>query len=219
VPFLRFSRDKRGYEHVYLVHAHNRRGKPTRPRVLYWYRTPPGIKVGRQPFDEEVQRTLEAQNPGVIFDWKAIIATPMPPPETEHWRERRRVERAAKQAQRADDEEVEAPLLPSQAVEIELAEVAFPAIEAEAEVIAASDAVPVTIAPVEDSIALRPQHPASDVVPRKRRRRGGRRRHGRSELTGAPLERLEGVAAIKPIQQPVEPIDPIDPFEPDEPTD
>jgi len=35
----------------------------------------------------------------------SIIATPNPPPaENEQWRERRRAERAAKQAQRADEE-------------------------------------------------------------------------------------------------------------------
>ena len=68
--FLRFSRDKRGYEHFYLVQpTTNRRGK-TRARILYWFRTPPGVRVGRLPFDADVQRTIEAQNPGVTFDWK-----------------------------------------------------------------------------------------------------------------------------------------------------
>ena len=58
MAFLRFTRDKRGYEHFYLVEAStNRRGK-TRARVLYWFRTPPGIKVGREPFDEDVRRAL-----------------------------------------------------------------------------------------------------------------------------------------------------------------
>jgi hypothetical protein len=102
VPSVRFSRDKRGYEYVYLVHTPTRRGKPGRTRVLYWYRTPPGVRIGRKPFDEEVQRMLEQQNPGVTFDWEAIIGTPMPPPDmTEFWRERRRAEKAARQERRA----------------------------------------------------------------------------------------------------------------------
>jgi ribonuclease E len=102
VPSVRFSRDKRGYEYVYLVHTPVRRGKPGRTRVLYWYRTPPGIRIGRKPFDEEVQRTIERQNPGLTFDWDAIINTPMPPPDmTEYWRERRRAEKAARQERRA----------------------------------------------------------------------------------------------------------------------
>jgi hypothetical protein len=59
--------------------------------------------VGRQPFSEEVQRAIEAQNPGVIFDWKRLLATPIPPPapDVERWRERRRLEKAEKAARRA----------------------------------------------------------------------------------------------------------------------
>src|SRR5439155_25171519 len=105
MPFLRFSRDKRGYENFYIVHSTNRRGK-SRPRILYWFRTPPHVKVGRVPFDDAVRRTIEEQNPGVAFDWKTLMATPIPPPvEPERWRERRRVERVAKEAARAEAEE------------------------------------------------------------------------------------------------------------------
>jgi hypothetical protein len=101
VPFVRYSRDRRGYTHLYLVHAPMRRGKPSRPRILYWFRTPPGVKVGRDPFDPEVRRRLEAQYPGVTFEWEKLAATPVPPlPEVEHWRERRRIEKAIKQARR-----------------------------------------------------------------------------------------------------------------------
>src|SRR4030095_5054003 len=102
MAFLRFNRDKRGYEHFYLVEATtNRRGK-TRARVLYWYRTPPNVQVGRQPFDEDVRRALEQQNPGVVFDWKKIVETPIPSADVERWRERRRLERAGKGARRAE---------------------------------------------------------------------------------------------------------------------
>lgn len=98
MAFLRFSRDKRGYEYFYLVQPNNR-GKG-RPRVLYWFRTPPNVKVGRSPFDPDVRRALEAQNPDVVFDWEAIVHTPIPPPiEPERWRERRRVERALRAAE------------------------------------------------------------------------------------------------------------------------
>jgi hypothetical protein len=99
---VRFSRDKRGYEHVYLVQESTQRGRPSAPRVLYWFRTPPGVKVGREPFDEATRRALEAQNPGLVFDWKKIANTPMPPPDTEPWRERRRAERAARQTRVAE---------------------------------------------------------------------------------------------------------------------
>jgi len=100
MAFFRFNRDKRGYEHFFLVEpVTNRRGK-TRPRVLYWYRTPPNIRVGRAPFDEDVRRALEAQNPTVSFDWRKIIEAPIPSADVEKWRERRRAERAEKAARR-----------------------------------------------------------------------------------------------------------------------
>ena len=76
MPFLKFSRDKRGYEHTYLMHAVARRGKPARTQIINWYRTPPGVRVGRLPFDDEVRRTIEARNPGVVFNWDALASTP-----------------------------------------------------------------------------------------------------------------------------------------------
>ena len=98
MAFLRFSRDKRGVENFYLEQPiTNRRGK-VRPRVLYWFRSPPDMKVGREPFDPEVRRALEAQNPDVTFDWRAIAETPIPSADADKWRDRRRAERAAKYA-------------------------------------------------------------------------------------------------------------------------
>ena len=44
VPFLRLTRDRRGFENTFLMHA-DRPGD--RPRLLYWYRTAPGIMLGR----------------------------------------------------------------------------------------------------------------------------------------------------------------------------
>lgn len=114
MPFLKFSRDKRGYEHFYLVESASR-GKPPRTRLLYWFRTPPNIKVGRSPFDPDVRRVLERQNPDVVFDWDAIVSTPIPPPsETERWRERRRLERAMRSAAAEDVEDVDAGAAPPQ---------------------------------------------------------------------------------------------------------
>jgi hypothetical protein len=103
---FRFTRDKRGYQHYYLVEpVANRRGK-VRQRVLYWFRSPPDIKVGREPFDEGVRRALEAQNPDVTFDWRSILDAPIPSADADKWRERRRAERVAKQAlASAEDDE------------------------------------------------------------------------------------------------------------------
>ena len=45
-----------------------------RPRLLYWYRTAPGIALGRSPLDEDAIRTIEDQHPDIDFDWPAILA-------------------------------------------------------------------------------------------------------------------------------------------------
>jgi len=103
VAFLRIVRDKRGYEYFSLVQETAAGRGKVRQRLLYWYRTPPNIKVGRPPFDQETMRALEAQNPDVQFDWDALHDTPPPLPSEEPWRERRRAERAARQLRDADE--------------------------------------------------------------------------------------------------------------------
>ena len=69
---MRFSRDKRGYENTFVVHAEKRRGR-SRSRILYWFRTPPGVKVGRSALDEDAIRLIEEHNPEVDFDWTRIL--------------------------------------------------------------------------------------------------------------------------------------------------
>jgi hypothetical protein len=41
--------------------------------VLYWFRTPPGVKVGRAALDEDAIRLIEHLNPGIAFDWPRIL--------------------------------------------------------------------------------------------------------------------------------------------------
>jgi hypothetical protein len=65
------TRDRRGFENTYLMHA-DRPGD--RPRILYWYRTAPGIVLGRAPLDEDAIRAIEDQHPDIEFDWPAILA-------------------------------------------------------------------------------------------------------------------------------------------------
>ena len=80
MPFLRLTRDRRGFEHTFLLHA-DAPGLP--PRVLYWYRTAPGVLIGRPALDEEAIRAIEEQHPHIEFDWPAILALreAMPPEE------------------------------------------------------------------------------------------------------------------------------------------
>ncbi len=82
MPFLRLTRDRRGFEHTYLLHA-DRPGE--KPRVLYWYRTAPDVLIGRPALDEDAIRQIEEQHPHIEFDWPAILALreAMPPEDEE----------------------------------------------------------------------------------------------------------------------------------------
>lgn len=72
MPFVRFTRDKRGYEHTFVMHAARVRGRK-RTRVLYWFRTPPGVRVGRAPLDAEAIRAIEDSHPDLQFDWTSML--------------------------------------------------------------------------------------------------------------------------------------------------
>jgi hypothetical protein len=105
VPFLRVTRDQRGYETTFLLHAAHPGG---RPRVLYWYRTAPGIRVGRLPLDEDAIRAIEDRYPDLEFDWPSLIEqSTMLPPEVE-----RRPERPHRKPPRAATVETSQPAPP-----------------------------------------------------------------------------------------------------------
>lgn len=61
------------------MHSERRRGR-NRTRVLYWFRTPPGVKVGRTALDDEALRRIERQNPDLEFDWPKILKGGGSPP-------------------------------------------------------------------------------------------------------------------------------------------
>jgi hypothetical protein len=109
LPRLRFTRDQRGYENTFLVHTTRRRGKE-RTRILYWFRSPPHVKIGRAAFDEEAIRAIEAANPDVAFDWGRILQARPPEPEAEPWRSRRG--RGARDRERTETSAPAAPPLP-----------------------------------------------------------------------------------------------------------
>jgi hypothetical protein len=102
VPFLRVTRDQRGYENTFLLHVKHP-GDP--PRVLYWYRSAPGVRVGRHALDEDAIRTIEEQHPDIEFDWPQILeAGTMMAPEVE-----RRPERPRRRLARAPEQPVPEP--------------------------------------------------------------------------------------------------------------
>jgi hypothetical protein len=73
VPFLRVIRDKRGYETTYLMHW-LRDGSRQRSRILYVFRTPGGVRVGRESLEPDVLREIESRHPEISFDWKTLFA-------------------------------------------------------------------------------------------------------------------------------------------------
>ena len=73
MPFLRVIRDKRGYETTYLMHWFQDSGRQ-RSKILYAFRSPSGTRVGRDALDPGLMRQLELQNPGITFDWRAVLA-------------------------------------------------------------------------------------------------------------------------------------------------
>ena len=92
MPYLRYSRDKRGYENTYVLHTFRGKRGPE-PRLLYWFRTPPGARVGRHPLDDEAIRAIEASNPGLEFDWDEMLKVKPPPRPPENRRGRQRAAR------------------------------------------------------------------------------------------------------------------------------
>jgi len=229
MAFLRFHRDRRGYEHFYLVEPTTRRGK-TRARVLYWFRSPPNVKVGREPFDEDVRRALEAQNPGVVFDWQKISETPVPSADAERWRERRLQERAARAAQRASGAEPEVGDPEDEGIELPdnaAPDLAVDAAEQQADALAATEESLVSIAATVDpplSDAARTFEPAQPRPDRHRRRRRRRPQSAHNNKSAASAEpgRVESGEPRKndeprKTDEPSEPREPVEPREYDGP--
>lgn len=132
MPFLRVLRDKRGYETTYLLHWFRDADGRQRSRVLYVFRTPPGVQVGRQPLEPAVMRELEAAYPDIEFDWRSLRSTQqlVETAETRRPRRPRRADgrdgdaegetergagptRAADQPPTRDDEEAQPPVIES----------------------------------------------------------------------------------------------------------
>lgn len=66
MPYLRYSRNKKGDENTYVLHGSRAGG---RPEILYMFRTPPNIKVGRGSLEPEVLSAIELAHPELTFDW------------------------------------------------------------------------------------------------------------------------------------------------------
>lgn len=49
-----------------------RDGQRQRSRILYVFRTPGGVRVGRDPLEPDVLRQLEALYPDIVFNWQVV---------------------------------------------------------------------------------------------------------------------------------------------------
>ena len=83
MPFLRVLRDRRGYETTYLMHWF-REGSRQRSCVLYIFRTPANVRVGRTALDPDALREIEARYPDIDFNWDEVreqqhVIEPGPP--------------------------------------------------------------------------------------------------------------------------------------------
>jgi hypothetical protein len=72
VPFIRHLRDRRGYETTVVMHGYRPVQGPPKSRVLYLFRSPSHIKIGREALDEEAREALEHTHPDLSFDWIAL---------------------------------------------------------------------------------------------------------------------------------------------------
>jgi hypothetical protein len=125
VPFLRVLRDKRGYETTYLVHWF-RDGNRQRSKILYVFRTPPGVRVGRDPLDPDIVREIESLHPEIEFDWRALVENRQVIDNTPDPRRRGKGERETRK-RRKDDEEAPTPsAAPAAAVAADVAAPAAP---------------------------------------------------------------------------------------------
>ena len=123
MPVLRFVRDKKGFENIYVVHT-AREGGRARSRLLYWFRTPPGVKVGRSALDETAIRRLEEQHPDLAFDWPRMLklrdslAAPSQAPHRRPLDRRRKGSEAASRPSRSAGAGRSAARRPSPAAEV-----------------------------------------------------------------------------------------------------
>jgi hypothetical protein len=90
-----------------------REGTRQRSRILYVFRSPGGVRVGREPLDPEVLRDIESLFPAIAFDWKSVLANRQ---VIESAPEPRRRKRRAGEAAAAEGQTPEAAPPPGDAV-------------------------------------------------------------------------------------------------------
>ena len=78
--------------------------------MLYWFRSPPAVRVGRPALDPEAIRAIEEANPAIAFDWPTILEARPPDPEpVEKWRARRARSTRQREARESPPPEIATP--------------------------------------------------------------------------------------------------------------
>ena len=95
MPFLRYDRDRRGNLSTYLVHTFRKGGKP-HSLVLYWFRSPPNVRVGRLAIDDDTIRRIEELYPDLAFDWPTLLSQRPPSLEMKKWTSKRNLGKGPK---------------------------------------------------------------------------------------------------------------------------
>jgi hypothetical protein len=73
VPFVRIVRDKRGAETTYIMHTYRSPQGTGDTRLLYMFRSPAHVTVGRRALDDEARAGLEHTHPDLSFDWQSLL--------------------------------------------------------------------------------------------------------------------------------------------------
>src|SRR5258705_6727521 len=50
-----------------------REGTKQKSRIMYVFRTPGGVRVGREALESDVLKRIEAEHPDIEFDWNAVF--------------------------------------------------------------------------------------------------------------------------------------------------
>ena len=93
------------------MHAYRPAQGPARTRVLYLFRSPAHLKIGRQPLDAEVVEALEHTHPDLSFDWTELRKEPRPDPRPRPLRRTRPERRKSSPARPAPAAPAPAPVI------------------------------------------------------------------------------------------------------------
>ena len=133
---------------------------------MYWFRSPPHVKIGRAAFDEDAIRLLEEQHPDVEFDWDRILTTKPPAaPEVRDPRDSRagrRPERRPAKETRRDAPRPWQPAAPPPEMSAQTDQ-ATPEVTGTPSVLADEPAAEIEVAPVLQDAPAPPAPPLVDL--------------------------------------------------------